>query len=306
MKRTTTQNDIQVILRDYLGNRKVLRVAKKVYEVMKPETAYSYNGKNFFVREDERATLVFTTDVTVKNAEVEKAIKKILSYYLKGAEVQECFEQIELGYRTLLIEGANSDLYTDLLKYKYINYEEGSFLQELKKIVHYDVKKVENFKVPVYDPSIDENGYLKFIPGCKPATGYSYLELEYLAGKNGVQLGTKEQYILFAANIIYRMIQEGYTMRKAFYEVCYDSRYLGHYKNSPSAKNNFELTGSRMIAGKCDIGNTFKILKKDNKTGFYWLVSDSYASTGSVTSFSFSSRYNIPNQNGVGWFVSKC
>ena len=264
---------------------------------MKGETRHKHNGKIFFINESKDGVLLVTM-----NSMVEDAIKEILYHYLHEDEVQECCESLTLGIELILIE--NSDSYVELLKYKPKHNAEERFLQQLKKAID---TGVECFRVPVYDPSIDESsGELKFIPDCRPATGYSYPELEELAKDNGVKLGTLDQYTIYGADTIFKLMEEDYTMEDAFYEVCVDSKNLGHFSNSADAKNEFELTGSRMVAGKCDRGNTFKILKKDEKAGGFWIaggVYNSYSKTSSITSHNLCVSYNFRTDYGVGWYV---
>ena len=167
--------------------------------------------------------------------------------------------------------------YFDMLKYAPASETEKKFLEFLKEAVNAGVK---TFKVPVCDPSIDENGSIQFVAGCKPAVGYSYNELKELAIKNDVQLGSKNQYVLFLATIIHRLVEEGWSKADAFFAVCSDSTQLGHYRNSEKARYDFDVTGSRKIAGKCDLANTYKILRNDEKTGGFWVASGCYDDNG--------------------------
>ena len=156
------------------------------------------------------------------------------------------------------------------------------------------------------DPSIDENGSLQFVAGCKPAVDYSYNELKEIAIKNGVQLGSKNQYVLFLATIIHRLVEEGWSKAGAFFAVCTDSNQLGHYWNSEKARHDFEVTGSRKIAGKCDLANTYKILKNDEKAGGFWVASGRchcYGYDFPLANLNLFSYYDIHYFYGVGWFV---
>ena len=63
----------------------------------------------------------------------------------------------------------------------------------------------------------------------------------------------KDEYILFMGWLINSLIREGWSEKKAWFAVCTDSRELGHYCNSVKVKRDFEVTDSRMIAGKCDL-----------------------------------------------------
>ena len=51
MSYSTAKNEIQVLLQEYLGNRKVAKVAEAVYAVMQKETQHTHNDKKFFINE---------------------------------------------------------------------------------------------------------------------------------------------------------------------------------------------------------------------------------------------------------------
>ena len=291
MKKETRQSVIQAILRDYIGDKKAVKIAKNVYEVMESETKHIHSGKRFFVNEDENGTLVLSD-----NSIAGKIAEKILRQYLDEEEVQECLEQIITKIQVIKIEGSDSKIYSELLKHTPSKNREEIFLEELNKAIE---AKVQPFKVPVCDPSIDENDNLQFIPGCKPAVGYSYYQLEKLAENNGTQLGTKEQYILFSGTIIYRLMEEGMYERDAFKEVCYYSTKLGQYKYTENLKDSLKITGSGKIAGKCDLVNTSKVLKKDEKYRGFWIASSEY----NIARTRLCGNYDEECMNSVGWYV---
>lgn len=310
MSKATAKNDIQVVLQEYIGNRKAKKLAEAVYAVMHIETQHTHNGKKFFVNEDETGALVLTMESMVK-----KSVEAILYQNLEEDEVKECLEQLMaesnatetkkiLGsIETIYVEGSDSKIYSELLEHKALNDCEKKFMNNLRTAIEAGVK---SFKVPVCDPSIDANGKIQFVPGCKVANDYSYNELEKLAEKNGFRLGTKNEYFLFLGTILNRLIAEGWSETAAFEAVCTDSTKLGHYANSAHAKHDFELTGSRKIVGKCDLANSYKILAKDEKAGGFWFASGCYNSYGRIFPLA---RINLNLGYGnlyivsVGWFV---
>ena len=245
---------------------------------------------------------------------VKEQVETILTQYLEKDEVQECLQQLIVGgilteteltaeFETITVEGSDSQIYFDMLKYAPASETEKEFLEFLNEAVDAGVK---TFKVPVCDPSIDENGSLQFVAGCKPAVGYSYNELKKIAIKNGVQLGSKKQYVIFLATIIHRLVEEGWSKADAFFSVCTDSTQLGHYWNSEKARHYFEVTGSRKIAGKCDLANTYKILRNDEKGGGFWVASGDYKFYGfnnPLANLNLNFNYDIHYKNCVGWFV---
>ncbi len=307
MSKATAKNEIQVVLQEYLGNRKAAKVAETVYAVIQKETQHTHNGKKFFINEDSNGVLVLTMESMVK-----EQVEKILTQYLEKDEVQECLQQLMVGgistetastveFETITVESSDSQIYFDMLKYTPASETEREFLKFLKEAVDAGVK---TFKVPVCDPSIDENGSLQFVAGFKPAVGYSYNELKELAINNGVQLGSKNQYVLFLATIIHRLIEEGWTKANAFYAVCTNSIKLGHYLNSE--RHNLEVTGSRKIAGKCDLVNTYKILRNDEKAGGFWVAGGNFSGNGiyfPLADLCLNTCYDDHYYYSVGWFV---
>lgn len=309
MSKATAKNEIQVVLQEYLGNRKAAKVAETVYAVIQKETQHAHNGKKFFINEDSNGALVLTMESMVK-----EQVETILTQYLEKDEVQECLQQLIVGgisteteltaeFETITVEGSDSQVYFDMLKYAPASETEKEFLEFLKEAVDAGVK---TFKVPVCDPSIDENGSLQFVAGCKPAVGYSYNELKEIAIKNGVQLGSKNQYVLFLATIIHRLVEEGWSKADAFFAVCTDSTQLGHYWNSEKARHDFEVTGSRKIAGKCDLANTYKILRNDERAGGFWVAGGIFNVGGDIRPLAdlcLCNYYDGRYDGSVGWFV---
>ena len=307
MSKATAKNEIQVVLQEYLGNRKAAKVAETVYEVIQKETQHTHNGKKFFINEDSNGALVLTMESMVK-----EQVETILNRYLEKDEAQECLLQLmvistetesTVEFETITVEGSDSQIYFDMLKYTPAYGTEKKFLEFLKKAVDAGVK---TFKVPVCDPSIDENGSLQFVASCKPAIGYTYNELKEFANENGVQLGSKNQYVLFLATIINCLVEEGWSKADSFYAVCTDSTQLGHYWNSEKARHDFEVTGSRKIAGKCDLANTCKILRNDKKAGGFWVAGGGCNNFGiniPLASLCLNFCYDIHCCNSVGWFV---
>ena len=89
MSNATAKNEIQAILREYLGNKKVPKVAEAVYAAMQTETHHTHNGKDFFINEDFRGALVLTMESMIK-----EHIQKVSLQYLEEDEIPECLEQL--------------------------------------------------------------------------------------------------------------------------------------------------------------------------------------------------------------------
>ena len=315
MKNVTAKNDVQVIqkaLEEYLENRKAAKVAVEISAAMQEETQHTHMGEVFYIHKDEVGTLVLTMESAVKSK-----VEAILNSYLEKDEVQECLELLISGqamcetkattetaeFETIKVEGSDSKIYATLMKHKTASDAEAKFKNTLKEAIS---ASVQDFKVFACDPSIDKNGELQFVPGFKPAVGYSYNGLEDLAEKNGLRLGTKFEYVLFLGTLINNLIAEGWSEADAWYSVCVDSNKLGHYWNSADAKHDFELTGSRKIAGKYDLANTCKILAKDEKAGGFWLAGGYYHSNSGnnpLADLGLDDDFGSHYAGGVGWFV---
>lgn len=308
MINATAMNEVQVrtIMEEYIGKRKVAKVTEEILEVMQEESKHTHKGKTFYIHTDEAGALVLTAE-----SMLEGQVKQVLTSWLEDDEVEDCLRQLmggnpvnpDVGFETIMVEGSGSGYYTVLMNYKPKNDQEREFMKNLEAAIN---AKVESFRVPVNDPSIDMNGKIQFASGFKPAVGYSYNELEKLAKENGVRLGTKNEYCLFLGTMIIRLMAEGWSENDAWEAVCCDSKKLGHYCNSEDAKDGFEPTGSRMIAGKCDLANAYKILAKDEKAGGFWLASGCYGSNSNnypLAGLYLNDGYDYHDIDSVGWFV---
>lgn len=309
MSRATAKNEIQVMLHEYLGNRKAAKVAEEISEVMQKESRHTHQEKTCYIHQNEDGTLVLTMESVV-----ESWVKQILVSYLEENEVEECLNQImgrtsvnsttDTEFETINIDGSQSEVYTKLLKHVLVNAEETRFKNVLIKAINVGIN---SFKVPVNDPSIDESGKIQFVAGAKPAVGYSYNEIEKLAKESGLRPGTRYEYVLFLGTIIDKLIsEEDWSEADAWNAVCTDSTKLGHYYNSVNAKKALEPTGSRKIAGKCDLANTCKILAKEEEADIFWIAGGNYYDEGDdfpLACLCFRNFYDGHYSNSVGWFV---
>lgn len=311
--KTTAKNEIQVTLQEYLGRRKAESVADEILVAMQGESQHMHEGMRFYVH-TENGALVLTTESVVKSR-----VEEILHKYLVEGDAQECLEalteeQVVLNesvnqtkihpFETIKVEDSSSKTYVKLLEYEPKSDKESEFLNRLKTAIN---AKIGAFEVPVCDPSIDEDGNLQFVPGKKPAVGFSCNEIEELAKKNGLKHGDFNRWHLFLGTLA-GSIMEWFdcSLSEALYKICTNSTALGHYANSPDAKHELELTGSRMIAGKCDLGNTCKILAKNQQAGGFWLAGGYYGDNGNripLADLDLHYCYDDHYSCSVGWFV---
>lgn len=310
MKKATAVNDVDVIrkiLNEFLGNRKAAKVAEIIYAAMQDESQHSHKGQNFFVHKDNEGKLVLTMESAMK-----ESLTNILKQYLEKEDVKECCAMIlsrhnnitdVKEYDSIKIYGSNNSMYEELLNHKTVNNMEVVFMNELKKAIN---NEIEDFNVFVCDPSLKDGNKLVFTTGQSPAIVLTYNQNEQLAKANNVRLGKRSEYILFLATILLKLIQEGWTETDSWNAICSDSKNLGHYQDSANSKNGFESTGARIVAGKADLANTFKILAKEDENGGYWIAGGCCADTGSsspLANLQLTNDYSTPSYYGVGWFV---
>lgn len=172
-----------------------------------------------------------------------------------------------------LIEASKLSLDDDFMKYNPKNIKEQKLKDELEVVIK---KGIDDFWRPIMDPSIDNQGNICFKKGCLPAIGKTTSWWRSNAEKFNPmcksRLGTKSQYIAFLGVLIKTLVGEGLTVEDAWIDVCSDSKRLGNYWNSENSKHALEVTGSRTIAGFCDLGNTCKILLGEESENEFWIA----------------------------------
>lgn len=137
---------------------------------------------------------------------------------------------------------------------------------------------MKNFRIPAMDPSLDDDGEtIIYCAGKKPAVSKSanwwYENApKFMPSKNSrMRDNLEHDVVLGVMQIKYLVEEKEYEVAEAWKAVCVNSKNLGNYLNSKNAKCELETTGSRQI-GKCfDLGNTCKIVKKREASGFVLL-----------------------------------
>ena len=170
--------------------------------------------------------------------------------------------------------------------------------------------ELKDFCIPGMDPSFSKEGSFHYVKGELPAVGQSYNWWEYAAKQfdpeHNSRLGTRVEYYAFLYILIDEMIKRGWKYKKAIKAVCNNSKEIAHIWDSPEAKRHLEDTGEREVCGYFDLGNTKKILAKDEKYAFLWIMGVNYR-TGSYN-HSLTTEYNKFNyeeliSDAVGWIV---
>lgn len=172
------------------------------------------------------------------------------------------------------VEASKLSFDDEFMKHQPKNKAEQYLMEMIKDVIKRGPK---DFWRPKYDPSFnkDRTG-ICYHPGMQPAWLESYNWWEKVAQQFNPEcksrLGTKSEYIAFLAVLIKKLVENGRTVANAWYEVCNDSKKLGHYWNSENAKHAYETTGCREICGFFDLANNFKILAEDEEAGGFWLA----------------------------------
>lgn len=205
-----------------------------------------------------------------------------------------------------VVEASKLSLKDNFMKYKPQTEEQKRLEKSLKQGIE---EGLTDFRRPIMDPSIDEDGKITFKAGNKPAVGKNSYWWEenakaFMPEKESRQ-GILKEYDAFLGTIIkYLVNEENWSVEDAWTAVCDDSKKLGHYCNSENAKHTFEPTGSRPVGKWNDLANTYKIVG-NSETGFslhggrYEDCSGDYPLADVGTDLS-------PNRNrffGVGWLV---
>lgn len=163
--------------------------------------------------------------------------------------------------------------------------------------------RMKNFRIPAMDPAFADDGEtIIYCAGREPAVGKSpkwwYENApKFMPSKNSRLRDDLEHDVVLGVMLIKYLVEEkGYRVAKAWEAVCVNSKDLGHYWNSENAKHKFETTGSRQI-GKCfDLGNTCKIVKKREASGFVLFGGD-YVGDGDDYPLADANSISFPNND---------
>ena len=161
----------------------------------------------------------------------------------------------------VLIKASELSLHDDFMDYEPCTRKE----TEVKNVLMGAIKsgELEDFYRPKYDPSIDEDGDIQFVPGKKPAVGFSFSEWLKIAEEfwpeRRSRIGTMWDYYAFLGVRIKKMVEAGVDKERAWHMVCDNSDNLGHYGRFERIPQMVE-TGSHLFYGFCDLANTLKLI----------------------------------------------
>ena len=140
-----------------------------------------------------------------------------------------------------VVEASKLSLKDNFMEHKPQTREQKRLKKSLDKIIKEGIK---DFRRPIMDPSIDDDGNITFKEGNKPAVGKNCYWWEenvkaFMPEKDSRQ-GTLIEYDAFLGTLIkYLVDDEKWSVKDAWTAVCNDSKKLGHYWNSENAKHTF-------------------------------------------------------------------
>lgn len=194
-------------------------------------------------------------------------ISKIGGYYIMQITAKNVLEKLDDMFP--IVHGSQLSMDDKFMTHSPIGWEQ----ERLKNSLIQRIKKgIGNFRIPRIDPSFDEEGKLVFEEGKLPGVGQVALwwknAFSNFCPEKNSRMATDYDYDVFCGVFIKNLVESGYDVAQAWYEVCDDSCRLGHFWDSPEAKEDFELTGSRTCGVRSDLGNTQKVITDEEGITF--------------------------------------
>jgi hypothetical protein len=271
--------------------------------------------------------------------------RRLLMRKSEKIDIRKCLEISKLDdRRLLLVNPYHKGFFSKVLKISSENEQIKDFIGAVEEVKD---AKIAPFWKPVIDPAFDGEKIV-FQGGHFPAVGYSVnwwkekaKQMPEVEGKHWT-MGTAQHYNAFLVWLINRMIRAGWEAKEALEAVAIDSKELGHCSNTVRsyAPVNYsghqevccydeyyrqssiigsdemmqvDKTGTWMVCGVCDLGNTSKLLKvTTNKHGDF---RSSYLHAGCNYGFDSYKRplakitpglvgtEDSPQKFDVGWLV---
>lgn len=145
---------------------------------------------------------------------------------------------------------------------------------------------LDDFYVQPQDASIGANGNIAFYKDGEPATGISYTEWEEQAKEfdkeHNSGLSTRLQYDARNFALLKKLVENGWNPLSAWYALTHNSSRLVDkcgYAEIKDSSEKIKRTGSKIICGFADLGNTYKILAKEEGKDNFWIAGTSYMSS---------------------------
>lgn len=173
----------------------------------------------------------------------------------------------------ILIEASKLGLEDDFMKYR--PGKDETRVKNFKELLTQVIKKeVADFHRPKFDPSFANKQHTEicYVAGKKPAIGKpcdAWVEMaKKFCPERESKIMKKSEYIAFRGWLIKKLVENGWSKKKAWNAVCPDLKKIGHYWDSKNAKHDFETIKSREILDLLyDLGSTCKLLIDDDDEG---------------------------------------
>lgn len=212
---------------------------------------------------------------------------------------------IKLGFLGL-VEASKLSVEDNFMQHIPVGMAEARFKKELERTIN---SGLSDFWHPIMDPS-EKDGNIYFQEGERPALNHTYewwdKKAEEFMPEYGFRLGTKTEYIAFLGCLIKQLVNSGYSVNKAWHEVCNDSENLGNYYHP---RSEIMHTGSNTVCGWSDLANISKIVKNNQKEmdmSMFFRVSGNYFEVSHLNPLAKIERhYNFEKFSYfmVGWLV---
>ena len=206
-----------------------------------------------------------------------------------------------------VVKASTLSLEDEFLKYEPETDLQSKFKERLTKAIE---SGLSDFRAQRMDPTLGEDGKIYYQAGKKPKVDrcayWWKREAEEFMPEKESRLGTTKERTAFLGLLIKYLIEKlGYTVSDAWQAVCDQSKDLGHYRDSESAKHYPEPTGRRQVGNWYDLGNTFKITI-DDEAGGLSVVGGSFNRLGDWHPLMFAYTLHDPDYDfdySVGWLV---
>ena len=176
----------------------------------------------------------------------------------------------------------------------------------LKKRLEAVIKKeIKDFWLAKRDPTDagteDDYGFYS----AYPATGKTYNWWYKKSVEKKCRLGKLSEYVAFLGVLLKKLVENGWTVEKAWYAVCVDSTELGNYR-IPGRLGVTRRSGSDKICGFYDLANTRKLLAEDKDRGACWHAGGHCGELGTespLATLRYDDERNCNHPDSVGWIV---
>lgn len=207
--------------------------------------------------------------------------KPVDGIYMLVAEEKKEKPLVEVDEKLFMkIEPSWISLEDKFMKHSPRTFKERCFMDLLVESINH---KKEAFYCARFAPSLTEDGKsFCYEPGRMPAIGKSYTWWESEARRfkhnRESRLGTKEEYALYLATMMKKLVNAGNSIPLVWNAVCNDSAIFATYRNSPQSTNKLLPVGYETdIFGFYDLGNINKLLTENEAADSFWLASGNFS-----------------------------